>query len=184
MEIIERIKERAKENIKTIVLPEADDIRVLKAARTVTNEGFAKIILVGEKEKVEKLAKENNIDKNDIFLIDPKTYDKTSLLINEFYNLRKEKGITEEQAKNIITNNYLYFGCMLVKLGFADGQVSGAKNSSADTLRPALQIIKTSTNTKVASCFFLMSLKDTNFGSNGTFIYSDCGMIQILLVKN
>ncbi|MBR4619173.1 MAG: phosphate acetyltransferase [Bacilli bacterium] len=178
MEIIERIKERAKENIKTIVLPEADDIRVLKAARTVTNEGFAKIILVGEKEKVEKLAKENNIDINDIFLIDPKTYDKTSLLINEFYNLRKEKGITEEQAKNIITNNYLYFGCMLVKLGFADGQVSGAKNSSADTLRPALQIIKTSTNTKVASCFFLMSLKDTNFGSNGTFIYSDCGMIQ------
>lgn len=178
MNIIESIKERVKKDIKTIVLPEAEDVRVLKAARTTTDEGFSKVILVGDKEKVSTIAQTNNIDISDIEFIDPKSFSDTDKLINEFYELRKHKGITLEDAKNIIMNNHLYFGCMLVKLGYADGQVSGAIHSSSDTLRPALQIIKTKENIGNASCFFLMDLNDKEFGSNGTFIYSDCGMIQ------
>ena len=178
MNIIESIKERVKKDIKTIVLPEAEDVRVLKAARTTTDEGFSKVILVGDKEKVSTIAQANNIDISDIEFIDPKSFSDTDKLIIEFYELRKHKGITLEDAKNIIMNNHLYFGCMLVKLGYADGQVSGAIHSSSDTLRPALQIIKTKENIGNASCFFLMDLNDKEFGSNGTFIYSDCGMIQ------
>ena len=178
MNIIESIKERAKKDIKRIVLPEAEDVRVLKAARTTTDEGFSKVILVGDKEKVSTIAQTNNIDISDIEFIDPKSFSERETLINEFYELRKHKGMTIEEAKNIIMNNYLYFGCMLVKLGYADGEVSGAIHSSSDTLRPALQIIKTKENISNASCFFLMDLNDKEFGSNGTFIYSDCGMIQ------
>lgn len=178
MNIIESIKERAKQDIKKIVLPETEDIRVLKAARTTTDEGFCEVILVGDKEKAYTLAKENSIDISDIEFIDPKEFSDTNKLINEFYELRKNKGITLENAKDIIMNNYLYFGCMLVKLGLADGQVSGAIHSSSDTLRPALQIIKTKEDINTASCFFLMDLVDKEFGSNGTFIYSDCGMNQ------
>lgn len=178
MNIINKIKEKAKMNIKAIVLPEADDIRTIKAARMVTDEGFAKIILVGDNKTVNDLASKNDINISDIKLIDPKTFDDTEKLVNEFYELRKNKGISIENAREIIMNNYLYFGCMLVKLGYADGQVSGATHSTADTLRPALQIIKTKKDTKVASCFFLMDLKDNEYGSNGTFVYSDCGMIQ------
>ena len=178
MNIINRIKEKAKENVKTIVLPEADDLRTLKAARVVTDEGFAKIILVGDTDTINSLATSNNININDIELIDPKTYSDSEKLVNDFYELRKNKGITLEDSKEIIMNNYLYFGCMLVQNGLADGQVSGATHTTADTLRPALQIIKTRPDTKVASCFFLMDLKESNFGSNGSFIYSDCGMIQ------
>lgn len=178
MNIINRIKERAKSNIKTIVLPEADDIRTLKAARIITDEGFAKVILVGDYDTVDNISKSNNIDIHDIELIDPKTYSDSDKLVNEFYELRKNKGITLEDAKDTVMNNYLYFGCMLVYVGIADGQVSGATHTTADTLRPALQIIKTKADTKVASCFFLMDLKENNFGSNGTFVYSDCGMIQ------
>lgn len=178
MNIIESIKERAKQDIKKIVLPESEDIRVLKAARITTDEDFAKVVLVGDKEKAYTLAKENNIDISDIEFIDPKEFNDSEKLVNEFYELRKNKGITLEDAKNIIMNNYLYFGCMLVKLGLADGQVSGAIHSSSDTLRPALQIIKTKEDINTASCFFLMDLVDKEFGSNGTFIYSDCGMNQ------
>ena len=178
MNIIENIKERAKQDVKRIVLPEAEDLRVLKAARTTTDEDFSKVILVGDKEKVNSIAKENNIDISDIEFIDPKEFSDTEKLINEFYELRKHKGMTIDEARNIIMNNYLYFGCMLVKLGYADGQVSGAIHSSSDTLRPALQIIKTNENINTASCFFLMDLEDKEFGSNGTFIYSDCGMNQ------
>ena len=161
-----------------ITIPESEDIRVLNAARITTDEDFAKVVLVGNKEKAYSLAKENDIDISDIEFIDPKEFNDSEKLVNEFYELRKNKGITLEDAKNIIMNNYLYFGCMLVKLGYADGQVSGAIHSSSDTLRPALQIIKTKEDINTASCFFLMDLVDKEFGSNGTFIYSDCGMNQ------
>lgn len=178
MKFIDKIKERVKEDIKTIVLPEASDIRTLEGARIVTDEGFAKVVLIGKKEEILSLAKENSVDVSDIDIIDPDTYPNTNKLVDEFYELRKNKGITLEEARDIIISNYLYFGCMLVKLGFADGQVSGAIHSTADTLRPALQILKTAPNTKVASSFFLMDVPNCEYGSNGVFVYSDCGMIQ------
>ena len=178
MKFIDNIKERVRKNSKTIVLPETSDIRTIEAARKITDEGFANIILVGEKDAIYSLAKDNNIDISDIKVIDPKNYEKTEELINNFYELRKKKNISMEDARNTILNNYLYFGCMLVKLGLADGQVSGAINSTADTLRPALQILKTAPNTKIASSFFLMDVPNCNYGASGVFVYSDCGMVQ------
>ena len=178
MNIIDRIKERASKNKKTIVLPETEDIRTLKAAILVENEGFANIILIGNKKKVHDLANQHNLDLGNILIIDPKNSDKTEELINAFYELRKVKGITIEEAKKIITTNYLYFGDMLVKLGYADGLVAGAVNSSTNVLRAALQTIKTAKDSKIVSSFFIMDVPNCEYGANGIFLYSDCGMIQ------
>ena len=174
MNIIDKMKKQVKDKHYKIILPETDDVRTLKAAEIVFNEKFATIILIGDKDKINKLYK---LDEN-IEIIDPNTFDKIDELISEFYELRKHKGITIEQARKIITEDYLYFGNMLVKKGYADGLVAGAVHSSADVLRPALQIIKTKENINTASSFFLMDVPNCKYGDNGVFIYSDCGMNQ------
>lgn len=175
MNFIDTIKSRAKKDIKTIVLPETEDVRVLQAAEKVLKEGFAKIILVGNEEKTKKLAKENNINIEGTTIVDPITSDKYEEYVNKFYELRKNKGVTIEQAKEIMLNN-VYFGMMMVKCEDADGLVSGAAHSTADTLRPALQILKTAQGTKLVSAFFLMVVPDCEYGENGTFIFSDAGL--------
>ena len=178
MEFIEKIKDRVKGKHKKIVLPESDDIRVLEAASIIKKEAFVEIVLVGKENEIENLAKDNNIDISGVTIINPDTFSEREKLINDYYELRKHKGISLDEAKNTILNDYVYFANMLVKDGYADGVVSGAKHSTADTLRPALQIIKTSKDTKVASSFFLMDVPNCEYGSNGLFVYSDCGMIQ------
>lgn len=178
MNYIDKIKEKAKRIKRTIVLPESDDIRTLKAASITMKEGFANIILIGDESKINDIANDNNIDLDGVKIINPNTYEEKEKLINEFYELRKSKGITLEEAEKIITENYLYFGNMLVKNGIADGLVAGAVNSSANVLRPALQILKTAKESKIVSSFFLMEVPNCKYGSNGLFVYSDCGMIQ------
>jgi len=178
MEFIDKIKMRVKDDFKKIVLPESNDVRVLEAASTIKKEAFADIILIGKESEIESLAKDNNIDINGVTIIDPLTFCDSEKLFNDYYEIRKNKGISLGQAKDTILNDYVYFANMLVKDGYADGIVSGACHSSADTLRPALQIIKTSKDTKVASAFFLMVVPNCEYGSNGVFVYSDCGMIQ------
>ena len=175
MNFIDTIKSRAKEDIKTIVLPETEDVRVLQAAEKIIEEDFAKIILVGDEEATKKLAKENNINIEGTTIVDPITSDKYEEYVNKFYELRKNKGVTIEQAKEIMLNN-VYFGMMMVKCEDADGLVSGAAHSTADTLRPALQILKTAEGTKLVSAFFLMVVPDCEYGENGTFIFSDAGL--------
>ena len=155
MNLIDEIKNRAKENKKTIILPESMDIRVLKAAIKVVDEGFASIILLGEKEKILEL--DPNFDFSNILLVNPKTDENCELYINELYNLRKEKGLTLEEARSLLLGYYMYYACMMVKMNKADGVVSGACHSSANTLRPALQIIKTAPNVDLVSSFFLMA---------------------------
>lgn len=178
MNIIENIKNRVKENLKTIVLPESDDTRTLQAARTITNEGFAKVLLIGKTYSIHNLAVNNGIDISGIDIIDPENFQDTEILINTFYELRKHKGITLDDAREKIINNYLYFGCMLVKLGYADGQVSGATHSTADTLRPALQIIKAKKDVNLVSSFILMDVPNCEYGENGVFVFADCGLNQ------
>lgn len=175
MNFIDTIKSRAKKDIKTIVLPETEDVRVLQAAEKIIEEDFAKIILVGDEEATKKLAKENNINIEGTTIVDPITSDKYEEYVNKFYELRKNKGVTIEQAKEIMLNN-VYFGMMMVKCEDADGLVSGAAHSTADTLRPALQILKTAQSTKLVSAFFLMVVPDCEYGENGTFIFSDAGL--------
>ena len=175
MSFIDNIITRAKENKKTIVLPETMDDRVLGAAERVVNEGIANIILIGNKEQI--LEKNKNLD--GCTIIDPnEDSDLTDELTLKLYELRKEKGLSEEEARKLLTEDYMYFACMLVKTGRADGVVSGACHSSANTLRPALQIIKTKESCKLVSAFFLMIVPDCSYGSNGTFIFADSGLVQ------
>ena len=175
MNFIDSIKERAKKDKKTIILPETEDIRVLEATQKILKEGYSNIILIGNEEKTLKLAKEHNLNIEGANIIDPIKSEKYNDYVNKFYELRKAKGITIEQAKEIM-QNYVYFGMMMVKNGDADGLVSGAAHSTADTLRPALQILKTAPNTKLVSAFFLMVVPNCEYGENGTFIFSDAGL--------
>ena len=175
MSFIDEIKEKAKKDIKTIVLPESTDVRVLEAASKIKNEKFANVVLVGNEDDINKLANENNIDVTDIEIINPTKSDKFDKYVNDFYELRKEKGMTLEKANEVI-KDYVYYGMMMVKEGEADGLVSGACHSTSDTLRPALQILKTAPNTKLVSAFFLMVVPNCEYGEDGIFIFSDSGL--------
>lgn len=177
MSFIDGIKQRAKEDIKTIVLPEADDLRVLQATEQIIKEKFANIILIGNEETITKIAKENNINIDGAQIVDPKTSNKRKEYIELLYNLRKAKGMTLEQAEGLV-NDPVYFGTLMLKdeNSKADGLVSGAAHSTANTLRPALQILKTAPNTKLVSAFFVMSVPNCKHGEDGTFIFGDCGL--------
>ena len=177
MSFIESIKQRAKQNIKTIILPEAEDKRVLEAASKVIAQGFAKVILIGNKEQVEKDSKENNIDLSGVEIIDIKSSTKKQEYAQKLFELRQAKGMTEEEASKLIEEP-IYFGMMMLKNGEADGLVSGAAHSTSNTLRPALQILKTAPNTKLVSAFFVMCVPNCEYGEHGTFIYGDSGLNQ------
>ena len=174
--IIENLKNRAKQNKKTIVLPESMDKRVLEATKKIYSENIADIILIGKESEIKRLSP--SLDISSLTIIDPETSTYTEKFINDLYELRKEKGMTKEQAKDLLLNDYMYFACMLVKNNQADGVVSGACHSTANTLRPALQIIKTKKGCKLVSAFFLMSVPNCTYGSNGTFIFADSGLEQ------
>ena len=173
MSFIDRIKERAKKNLKTIALPESMDERVIEAALKIVDEGIANIIVIGDKNEVS-----DKFDVSKLEFINPSDSDITEELINKLVELRKAKGMTYETAKDLLLNDYMYFACMLVKTNRCDGVVSGACHSTSNTLRPALQIIKTKPDSLLVSAFFLMVVPDCEFGENGTFIFSDAGLEQ------
>lgn len=175
MSFIEEIKNRAKNSIKTIALPEANDIRTLEAADIILKEKFAKIILIGNEKEILELAQSKNLDISKASIINPETSTEYEKYVQEFYNLRKAKGMTEEKARELILDS-VYFGMMMVKCGMADGLVSGAAHSTADTLRPALQILKTAPGTKLVSAFFVMCVPNCEYGENGTFVFADSGL--------
>ena len=177
MSFIEEIKQRAKQEIKTIVLPEAEDVRTLEATEQVLKEGYAKIILVGNKEKIEQNAKTNNINIAGATIVEPSNSEKKEEYVNWLFELRKHKGMTIEKAQELV-NDPVYFGMLMVKdeKSKADGLVSGAIHSTADTLRPALQILKTAPNTKLVSAFFVMEVPNCELGEKGTFVFGDCGL--------
>ena len=176
MGFIDVIKERAKADKKTIVLPETEDRRTYEAAAVILKEGTADIILVGSEEAVKKGSE--GLDISGATIIDPATSDKTKGYIDMLVELRKSKGMTREQAEEILLNQYLYYGVMMVKAGDADGMVSGACHSTADTLRPCLQILKTKPGTKLVSAFFVIVVPDCEYGADGTFIFGDSGLVQ------
>ena len=177
MSFIDGLKDKAKQSIKTIILTESEDKRVLEAAQKVKKQGFANIILIGNEDEANKLAKANNINIEGIPVINPETSDKFEEYANAFYELRKAKGMTEDKAREMLKDN-MYFGTMMVKMGDADGLVSGACHSTANTLRPALQILKTGPGTKLVSAFFLMVVPDCKYGENGIFIFGDSGLVE------
>lgn len=174
--IIESIKERAKKHKKTIVLPETMDRRTLEATDIILKEELANIILIGKKEEI--LKNSSGLDISKAKIIDPYESKLTEDLANSLYELRQKKGMTIEKAKELLLNDYMYYACMLVKEGQADGAVSGACHSTSNTLRPALQILKTAPGVKLVSAFFLMVVPDCEYGYNGTFLFADSGLEQ------
>lgn len=173
---LDEIKKRAKAEKKTIILPESMDRRTFEAAEAVLKEDIANIIILGTPEEISENSKGLDISKATV--IDPHTYEKTEEYINLFVELRKAKGLTYEEAKATALGDYMYYACLMVKAGDADGVVSGACHSTANTLRPSLQIIKTKPGVKLVSAFFLMVVPNCEFGSNGTFIFADSGLEQ------
>lgn len=176
MNFIDIIKERAKKEKKTIVLPESMDKRVIEAAAIVLKEEICNLIIIGREEEIENNSIGFDISKATI--INPFTSSLTGELIEKLVELRKSKGLSYDEAKKLLLEDYMYYACMLVKTNRADGVVSGACHSTANTLRPALQIIKTKPNTMLVSAFFLMVVPECCYGERGAFVFADCGLEQ------
>ena len=176
MGFIETLKERARADKKTIILPESMDTRTWAAAEQIIKEDIANLIILASPEQVEEFGK--GYDTAGATIIDPATYEKTQQYIDLFVELRKKKGLTEEEARKIALGDYAYYACLMIKAGDADGMVSGACHSTANTLRPCLQIIKTKPGVKLVSAFFLMVVPDCEFGEKGVFLFADSGLVQ------
>ena len=174
MAIIDKIKAKAKADVKHIVLPEGEEIRNVQAAVMIRDQGLAKLTLLGNPDKVKEVAA--GADLTGIDIIDPTTSDKAPLYAATLYDLRKAKGMTEEEAAAKVADP-MYYGIMMVKLGDADGLVSGAIHSTGDMLRPALQVIKSKPGMKTVSSCFLMECPNKAYGDDGVMIFSDCGVI-------
>ena len=175
MNFIDGIKDRARKEMKTIVLPEASDLRVVTAAASVLKEAYANVVLVGNEENIKRMAEENGLDISKAIIVNPLNAENAKVYAENLYELRKAKGMTLEQAEELIKDE-VYYGMMMVKMNDADGLVSGAIHSTSDTLRPALQILKTAPGTKLVSAFFLMVVPDCEYGENGVFVFGDCGL--------
>ena len=168
MSLIENIKSAAKGKQKTIVLPEGEAERTLRAADVILSEEIAKLILVGNKETITNNAKSYGLN-------DARTDSRDSELVNMLYELRNAKGLSKAGAREFCKNP-LYIGPLLIKAGYADGEVAGAENATGDVLRPAFQIVKTAANSSVVSGAFIMVLKDKNFGQDGLMVFADCAV--------
>ncbi|MGB9927120.1 MAG: phosphate acetyltransferase [Methanosarcina sp.] len=173
---LEKISERAKKLNKTVALPETEDIRTLQAAAKILQRGIANVVLVGKEADIKALA--GDLDLSKAKIVDPDTYEKKDEYIKAFYELRKHKGITPESAAEIMKDP-VYFAVMMAKLNEVDGVVSGAIHSSSDTLRPAVQIVKTAPGAALVSAFFIIAVPDCPYGSNGTFLFCDSGMVEM-----
>lgn len=176
MSVMDQLKERARKANKTIILPESMDKRTFQAAETILKEGLAKLIIIGTPEEVAKNSA--GCDITGATIVNPHTYEKTQEYEDLFVELRKSKGLTHEEARKQMLSDYATYGCLMLKAGDADGLVSGACHSTANTLRPALQIVKTKPGTKLVSAFFLMVVPDCEFGADGAFVFADCGLEQ------
>ena len=174
--LLEDIKKRAAADRKTILMPESMDHRTYQAAEAAVREGIADIIIIGSEEEIH--THKGDCDLTGVRFIDPAVSDRTKKYEDLFVELRKVKGLTHEQAAEIVRKDYAYFGCLMVKAGDADGMVSGACHSTADTLRPCLQIIKTKPGAKLVSTGFIMEVPDCAYGENGIFLFSDCVLEQ------
>ena len=175
MSFISEMKDLAKSNIKRIVLPEGSEERTLKASSIIHKEGFADIILLGDKEEIEKNAKEIGADISGIEIIDPKNSDKKDDYAKKLFELRKHKGVTLASAEKIVLDP-MYFGTMMIKEGDGDGMVSGATHTTGDLLRPGLQIIKTSPGVNLVSSFFIMLFENNDIAKDGKMLFADCAV--------
>ncbi len=178
MAFIDVMKDKARADKKTIVLPESEDKRTLLAAAQVLKEETANLILIGKPDEVKAHAAELGADIEGVEIVDQDTDPNFQKYVDELVELRKKKGMTPEKAVEALKGDNTTYGVMMVKDGIADGLVSGACHSTANTLRPALQILKTAPGAKMVSGFFIMDVPNCEFGADGTFLFADCGLNQ------
>ncbi|MCQ2531317.1 MAG: phosphate acetyltransferase [Saccharofermentans sp.] len=171
--LIEKIRSKACSDVKNIVLPEGDEVRTVEAASIIKKEGIANPILIGNPDKINAVAAEIGVDISGITIEDPDNSPRTAGYAKALYELRKAKGLTEEDADKL-AHDIMYYGIMMIKLGDADGLVSGAVHTTGDMLRPALQIIKTKPEMKLVSSSFLMDCPNKELGEDGLLVYADC----------
>ena len=184
MGLLENLKEIAKKKQKTIALPEAMDERTLRAAERSAEIGLGPVVLIGNEAEIKAKAAELGVNVDSAIFADPATSEYRQEFINAFYEMRKAKGMTEEKAAEIMLDP-MYFAAMMVKLDKADGYVSGAVHSTADTVRPALQIIKTAKGINTVSSFFIMILPESSpyYPINDIFFYTDSGLVPAPTVE-
>ena len=173
MGILKEIRVKASKNLKRIVLPESDDERTIEAINSILDNKIAKLVVVGD-DSVRKSIRSKNIDLLEV--LDPATYKGTEKMAAEYYELRKLKGMTPEEAHKVVTTDYLTFGAMLVKEDAADGFVAGAKHTTPDVIRAALRCLTIDREIGVVSGAFLMEVPDCAYGEKGVFIFADCGV--------
>ncbi|MCR4688651.1 MAG: phosphate acetyltransferase [Saccharofermentans sp.] len=173
MSMLDKVMAKARADVKSIVLPEGDEERTVEAASILNREGLARPILIGSKDKIEATAAKVGADIEGIETIDPAASPKKDEYAALLYELRKNKGVTEEKAASMVQDP-MYYGIMMVKTGDADGLVSGAIHTTGDMLRPALQIIKTKPEMKIVSSSFLMDCPNKDLGEDGLLVYADC----------
>ena len=176
MGLIESIKENAKKELRTIVLPESEDVRVLKATQIVLEEKTANVVLIGNVEKINADASACGANIEGATIIDPVSFDGIEKYIDELVELRKSKGLSRDEAAKIMTTEPRFFGCMMVRLGDADGLVAGSNSPTADVLRAAIQVIKTAPGINTVSSTFIMETADGKFGDNGLILFADCAV--------
>ena len=175
MSVLDSIKEKAKADVKHILLPEGSEERTVQAARIITDEKIAKVTLLGDEEEIKKVAEKFNVCLCGIDIINPLTDPDFEHYANGFYELRKAKGMTPEKARETIKNT-LFYACMMIKVGKADGMVSGAINTTGNTLRPGLQIIKMAKGINTISSCFIMEIPNKEYGDNGLMLFGDCAI--------
>ena len=175
MSVLDSIKEKAKADVKHILLPEGSEERTVQAARIITDEKIAKVTLLGDEEEIKKVAEKFNVCLCGIDIINPLTDPDFEHYANGFYELRKAKGMTPEKARETIKKT-LFYACMMIKEGKADGMVSGAINTTGNTLRPGLQIIKMAKGINTISSCFIMEIPNKEYGDNGLMLFGDCAI--------
>ena len=176
MELLEQLKQRAHNNLRRIVLPEGDEPRTLEAADRLLADQSAKLILIGDADKIHAMAADKGLKHiGEATIVNPETDPKMPVYADLLYELRKNKGMTHEEAEQK-AKDPLYLGCLMIKNGDADGEVAGARGTTADTIRPAFQIIKTQPGVSVVSGAFLMITPATQLGENGLLVFADCAV--------
>jgi len=171
------LREKAKSEKRKIVLPEGMDKRVVKAASFIAGEDIADVYLLGSKDDISSLAEENSIPLDRVNVIDPLTHDRRDEIIDAYYELRKHKGITPEDAKQTVTDNLVYYAAMMTRMSIADGFAAGAYHTTSEVARAAIQCLKLDRQIGTVSSSFIMEMENCPFGANGLLAYGDCGII-------
>ncbi len=177
MHLVDQIKQKAKNNLQNVVLPEGYDDRMIEAAASIVEEGLARPILLGDVSQLEARAAELGVSLDAVELLDPKNSDLLKGYADELVELRKKKGLSQEQAIALLTgDDNLYFAAMMVRKGDAGGAVAGAANTTGDVLRAAFQVVGTAAGMKTVSSVFLMVTQNPDFGENGVLCFADCAV--------